>query len=81
MSYFFVFFLSVGDAPSNEEAKGSYPVLVQTSTPGVSVLVVQSYAYGKYLGNLHLTFDDDGKVIEYHGNPVLLDASVPQGRQ
>ncbi|GFN81671.1 5'-nucleotidase [Plakobranchus ocellatus] len=71
-------FLYNGDPPSNEDPSDGYPVVVQTSKTGESVLVVQDYAFGKYLGNLHLTFDDEGKVTNFSGNPILLDSSVPQ---
>ncbi|KAK3789429.1 hypothetical protein RRG08_010622 [Elysia crispata] len=71
-------FLYTGDAPSNEDPLGDYPFVTQTSATGETVLVVQDYAFGKYLGSLHVTFDNDGKVTNYHGNPILLDASVPK---
>src|SRR5690606_2616181 len=35
-----------------------------------------AYAYGKYLGHLVLTWDDNGKLIKAEGQPVLLDNSV-----
>ncbi|GFR73199.1 5'-nucleotidase [Elysia marginata] len=71
-------FLYSGEAPSNEESSGSYPFIVKTSASEENVLVVQNYAFGKYLGSLHLTFDDAGKVTNFNGNPVLLDSSVPK---
>jgi len=46
---------------------------------GRKVPVVQAYAFGKYLGNLQVTFDDKGEVIDAFGEPILLDNSVPQG--
>ncbi|CAL1534958.1 unnamed protein product, partial [Lymnaea stagnalis] len=49
--------LTTGSLPSSEEAEGVYPTVV-TSDSGNVVLVVQGYAYGKYLGELHVTFDD-----------------------
>ncbi|RUS88273.1 hypothetical protein EGW08_003975, partial [Elysia chlorotica] len=67
-----------GDAPSNDDPLGAYPFVVQSSASGETVLVVQDYAFGKYLGSLHVTFDSDGKVTNYSGNPILLDASVPK---
>ncbi|GFR73203.1 LOW QUALITY PROTEIN: 5'-nucleotidase [Elysia marginata] len=67
-----------GDAPSTEQAQGSYPFVVKTSASGENVLVVQDYAFGKYLGRLHVNFDDAGKVTNFNGNPVLLDGSVPK---
>jgi 5'-nucleotidase/UDP-sugar diphosphatase len=43
---------------------------------GVDVPIVQAYAYSKYLGEVKVTFDDDGNVISAEGEPHLLDASV-----
>jgi hypothetical protein len=31
------------------------------------------------MGYLNLTFDDDGDLVYWNGNPILLDSSVPQG--
>lgn len=71
-------FLYTGEAPSNDDAVGTYPFVVKTSASGEDVLIVQDYAYGKYLGRLHLTFDAVGKITHYEGNPVLLDNTVPK---
>ena len=68
----------VGEAPSNNEPIGPYPVVVQQDN-GAKVLVVQDYAYGKYMGHLQLTFDEQGVVTSYGGNPILLDSSIKQG--
>ena len=38
--------------------------------------MVQDFAYGKYLGNLSVTFDTNGGVISWYGNPILLDHTV-----
>lgn len=43
------------------------------------VPVVQAYAFGKYLGNLMVTFNDDGEVMATAGLPILMDKNVPQG--
>lgn len=53
----------------------SYPTMV-ANPDGVDVPIVQAYAYGKYVGEVELTFDDDGKLISAKGDPILLDASV-----
>ncbi|MFW2587947.1 bifunctional metallophosphatase/5'-nucleotidase [Sagittula sp. SSi028] len=53
-------------------AAGSYPTM-QNDVP-----IVTAYAYGKYLGELSVTFDDDGAVTEITGAPKLLDASVAE---
>lgn len=70
-------FLYTGDAPSNEAPVAAYPTVI-TQMSGDTVLVVQDYAYGKYLGALNVTFDDQGQITRYGGNPVLLDHNVPK---
>ena len=67
-----------GKEPSIEESQGDYPTMV-TQASGRTVPVVQAYAFGKYLGNLKVTFNDDGEVIATSGQPILLDKSIPQG--
>ena len=57
---------------TNERAKGPYPVMVGNTA------IVQAYAYGKYLGELNVTFDDAGNITEAVGEPVLMDASVDE---
>jgi 5'-nucleotidase len=53
-----------------EGAEGPYPT-VQNDVP-----IVTAYAYSKYLGELQVTFDDEGNLTELSGAPKLLDASV-----
>ena len=60
-----------------EGAQGAYPTMVE-GPDGTQVPVAQAYAYGKYLGHLTLTFDDAGVVTAVEGQPILLDASVPE---
>ncbi|MDU8910373.1 bifunctional metallophosphatase/5'-nucleotidase [Aestuariicoccus sp. MJ-SS9] len=55
-----------------EGAKGPYPVMVGDTA------IVQAYAYGKFLGELNVTFDDAGNVTEAVGEPILLDAAVTE---
>ncbi|RVT82714.1 multifunctional 2',3'-cyclic-nucleotide 2'-phosphodiesterase/5'-nucleotidase/3'-nucleotidase [Rhodobacteraceae bacterium CCMM004] len=57
---------------SSEDAEGAYPTMVN------DVPIVQAYAYGKYLGEVMLTFDDEGNVTEVSGDPILIDASVAE---
>ena len=68
----------LGNPPSKEEPVGNYPFIV-TSDDGRKVPVVQAYAFGKYLGYLKVEFDAKGNVITSHGNPILLDSSIPEG--
>ncbi|XP_074847051.1 5'-nucleotidase isoform X2 [Carettochelys insculpta] len=70
-------FLYTGPQPSSEQPAGDYPFLVK-SDDGKQVPVVQAYAFGKYLGYLNVTFDDQGNVIRTSGNPILLNSSIPE---
>ncbi|WP_172299168.1 bifunctional UDP-sugar hydrolase/5'-nucleotidase [Pseudoruegeria sp. HB172150] len=56
----------------DENAVGAYPTVVN------DVPVFTAYAYGKYLGEIEVTFDDEGTVTEISGEPILLDASVAE---
>ena len=58
-----------------ENAAGPYPTMV-TNPDGVEVPVVQANQYGKYLGKLTVTWDDNGVVTAAAGEPVLLDKAV-----
>ncbi|XP_047991994.1 protein 5NUC-like isoform X4 [Leguminivora glycinivorella] len=60
-----------------EIREGPYPTVV-TDPNGRKVLVVQAYAYTKYMGRLHLTFNSNGEVTEYDGLPILLNNSIPE---
>jgi 5'-nucleotidase len=55
-----------------EGAVGAYPTVVN------GVQIVQAYAYGKFLGELNVTFDDAGNVISAKGAPLLIDAAVTE---
>ncbi|MGR3496967.1 bifunctional metallophosphatase/5'-nucleotidase [Citreimonas sp.] len=55
-----------------EGAEGPYP----TEVNGVPIF--QAYAYGKYLGEIDVTFDDSGEITALSGQPILLDASVEE---
>lgn len=70
-------FLYTGSPPSTEIPEGPYPLVV-TQENGEKVLVLEAFAFGKYLGYLQATFNDDGKVVKWNGNPILLDKSVEQ---
>jgi 5'-nucleotidase len=56
----------------DENAKGPYPTMVGDTA------VVQAYAYGRYLGELNVTFDDDGKLVKAEGEPIVIDASITE---
>lgn len=56
----------------SDKAAGPYPTVVN------GVQIVQAYAYGKFLGELNVTFDDDGNVVEAAGEPLIMDNSVTE---
>lgn len=60
-----------------EYPQGPYPTVVKQKS-GRKVLVVQAYAYTKYLGKLHLIFDNQGEIVYYDGEPILLNKEVPE---
>lgn len=69
-------FLYTGVA-TEDTPYGPYPVVI-TQTTGKKVPVVQAYAFTKYLGVLSLEFDAEGNLLFWEGQPLILDAEVPQ---
>ena len=57
---------------TQERAVDVYPVMVGDTA------IVQAYAYGKFLGELNVTFDDAGVITEAKGEPLLIDGAVPE---
>jgi 5'-nucleotidase/UDP-sugar diphosphatase len=57
---------------TDERAEGPYPTMVGNTA------IVQAYAYGKFLGELNVTFDDAGNVTEAKGEPLIMDAAVTE---
>ncbi|MCB1347962.1 MAG: 5'-nucleotidase C-terminal domain-containing protein, partial [Maritimibacter sp.] len=55
-----------------ETAAGPYPTMVN------GVAIVQAYGYGKFLGELNVTFDDEGTLTEAAGAPIIMDAAVTE---
>ncbi|EJN04588.1 bifunctional metallophosphatase/5'-nucleotidase [Phyllobacterium sp. YR531] len=60
---------------TDPDAGGPYPTLIKNPS-GREVPIVQAKAYSKYLGELKVTFDDEGNVTASSGAPILLDSSV-----
>ncbi|CAG8553390.1 13325_t:CDS:2, partial [Cetraspora pellucida] len=67
------------DTTSNDYhlASGPYPTTVKNAI-GEDTLVVQAFWAGKYIGHLDVSFDKNGKVVNYSGAPILVDQSIPQ---
>jgi len=60
---------------TDPKAAGPYPTMVDNPA-GYKVPVVQAASYSKYLGDLVVTFDDNGAVKGANGDPILLDSSI-----
>jgi len=54
---------------------GRYPTVVE-SAADEPVLVVAAFEWGKFLGRLDVSFDPDGTVIGYDGNPIYVSNAV-----
>ena len=66
------FHTSTGTPPSNDRIEGPYPI-VETKGNGKKSLVVQDFTYGKYLGKLRVVFDNNGELLSWSGNPILVN--------
>lgn len=55
-----------------DKAEGPYPTMVNNTA------IVSAYAYGKFLGELNVTFDDDGNLTEASGQPILINGEVAE---
>ncbi|KAH3736665.1 hypothetical protein DPMN_043238 [Dreissena polymorpha] len=75
-------FLYHGTPPKDytETVEGEYPTVI-TQSSGRKVLVVQAYAWGKYMGFINVTFDDHLDVKNWSGNPVLLRPEMPKDNE
>ena len=72
--------LMTGDQPSTEPIEGPYPTVI-TQASGRKVLVVQAYAWGKYMGFINVTFDENFEVQSWDGDPILLDNTIQRGKR
>lgn len=59
-----------GDTPV-----GLYPTVV-SAADGNPVLVATAYQWGRYLGNLNVTFSPTGTVTAYGGNPIFMANNI-----
>jgi 5'-nucleotidase/UDP-sugar diphosphatase len=60
---------------TSDKAKGPYPTWVK-APDGNRTAVVQAYAYGKFLGELNVAFDENGVVTEAVGEPIIVDGKI-----
>lgn len=57
---------------TSDRASGPYPMMIGNTA------LVSAYAYGKYLGELNVVFDDNGEIISATGEPIVMDAAVTE---
>lgn len=57
-------------------AVGASPLVVRHGA--APTLIVTAGFWGRYLGVLRVSFDAAGRAVHYGGNPVLLDAAMPE---
>ena len=67
----------VGNIPN---ANYPYPLVEQNGTKE-PVLVVTDWEWGKYLGDLSVSFDRTGKLIAWAGKPHALDANIKSNQE
>ncbi|KAK4223431.1 putative 5'-nucleotidase precursor [Podospora fimiseda] len=58
-------------------AVGPYPTLVDNKA-GEEVFIVTAYRWGEYLGYIDVTYDSEGRILEYHGAPIHLTNTTEQ---
>ena len=68
---------SVGNIPS---ANHPYPLVEKNGTKE-PVLVVTDWEWGKYLGDLSVSFDRAGKLIAWAGKPHAIEASIKPNQE
>ena len=59
----------------SDRAEGPYPTVVGNTA------IVSAYAYGKFLGELTVLFDEDGVVVRATGEPLIMDVAVGEDAQ
>lgn len=66
--------------PKDPNSKGPYPTKIM-NLEGEPTYIVQAYCWGRYIGNLDVTFDANGVVTNATGAPILLDQTIPRHKE
>lgn len=66
-------------APGPDTVRDNYPAVVEHED-GHRVLIVQASAFLKYVGDLTVYFDKDGRVVSWEGAPIFLDSDIVPDR-
>uniref|UniRef100_U5EW72 Apyrase n=1 Tax=Corethrella appendiculata TaxID=1370023 RepID=U5EW72_9DIPT len=70
------FLFNGSNIPGPDIPADLYPVVVKQNS-GHIVLIVQASAYTKYLGDITVYFNGKNEIIDWIGNPIYLDSSIP----
>jgi 2',3'-cyclic-nucleotide 2'-phosphodiesterase (5'-nucleotidase family) len=62
---------------TGEDEEGPYPTIVKNAEDE-EVFIVTAYRWGEYLGYIDVTYDAEGKILEYHGGPIHLTNETEQ---
>lgn len=60
-----------------EDAEGPYPTIAE-NLDGEEVFIVTAYRWGEYLGYIDVTYDSEGRILEYHGGPIHITNETEQ---
>lgn len=72
------FMYSGENPPGVDRPEDEYPAVVVQGNDH-KVLIVQAASFSKYVGDLEVFFDEDGKLVRWQGQPIYLDSNVPEG--
>uniref|UniRef100_A0AAG5DND9 Apyrase n=1 Tax=Anopheles atroparvus TaxID=41427 RepID=A0AAG5DND9_ANOAO len=64
----------------DDKVQGDYPLVVSNDN-GRKILIVQAYAYGKYVGRLTAYFNTEGEIQYWEGFPIYMSHGVTQNGQ
>lgn len=64
-----------GPAPGPDTVVDNYPAVVRDNN-GHTVLIVQASAFSRYVGDLTVYFDRDGRAVRWEGEPIYLENSI-----
>lgn len=62
---------------TDQGSAGPYPTIVENKE-GHEVFVVTAWRWGEQLGYIDVVYDDDGKILAYHGAPIHLTNATKQ---
>ncbi|XP_064484169.1 protein 5NUC-like [Ornithodoros turicata] len=73
-------FLYNGTPPTDDKREGDYPTVIKRDD-GSRGLIVQDFWFAKYLGFLQVTFNKDGEVQSWGGNPIQVNHTYKEDEE